>query len=181
MRIEWCYYSSIFLFHTHLLIYSFLDDGVFRSVRRECILLTCRAQKILAPKRVDLSNVHTNEAVANPRDSEHRDRPFVMTVAENVLCWEHMKPYIEKFSQLHLYDNMLLFDMILMTRYSPSYDGREYFKKSVAHFLSTKVFKVPVTPDTIIAVDGSGAVMDIMGAALLNPNDAFICMLGEAW
>ena len=145
------------------------------------ILLTCRAQKILAPKRVDLSNVHTNEAVAHPRDSEHQDRPFVMTVAENVLCWEHMQPYLEKFSQLHLYDNMLFHDPFLRTRYSPSYDGREYFKKSVAHFLSTKVFKALVNPDTVIAVAGSGAVMDIMGAALLNPNDAFICMNGEAW
>ena len=86
-----------------------------------------------------------------------------------------MKPYLEKFSQLHLYDNMLSFHPYLMCRYSPSYDGREYFKKSVAHFLSTKVFKVQVNPDTIIAVDGSGAVMDIMGAALLNPDDAFIC------
>lgn len=64
------------------------------------------AQKILAPKRVDLSNVHTNEAVLHPRDSAHPERPFVMTIAENVLCWEHMKPYLEKFSKLHPDDNM---------------------------------------------------------------------------
>lgn len=34
-----------------------------------------------------------------------------------------------------------------------------------------------MSPDDVIGVDGSGAVMDIMGAALLNPSDAFICII----
>ena len=42
--------------------------------------------------------------------------------------------------------------------------------------MTDTVFKTPVSPDDVIGVDGSGAVMDIMGAALLNPSDAFICI-----
>ena len=57
---------------------------------------------------MDLSGVHTNEAMFNPRDKDHQDRPHILTVAENVLCWEHLQPYIEKFSKLHENDNMYL-------------------------------------------------------------------------
>ena len=106
------------------------------------------------------------EATLHPRDKQHPERPHLLTVAENVQCWEHMKPYIEKFSLLHTDDNM----------YAPTYDGRAYFKKAIAQFLTETVFKTPVSPDDVIGVDGSGAVMDIMGAALLNPSDAFICI-----
>lgn len=70
----------------------------------------------------------------------------------------------------------------LLCRYSPSYDGRSYMKECCAKFLSSYVFNAPVVPEDIIVVDGSGAVMDIMGTALLNPSidgkpaDAFICI-----
>ena len=55
-------------------------------------------------------------------------------------------------------------------------------KQCSAKFLSENIFKAPVSPDDVIIVDGSGAVMDIMGSALLNPSmdgkpaDAFICI-----
>lgn len=68
--------------------------------------IICSAEKILKPKRVDLSGVHTMEATLHPRDKQHPERPHLLTVAENVQCWEHMKPYIEKFSLLHTDDNM---------------------------------------------------------------------------
>lgn len=51
-----------------------------------------------------------------------------------------------------------------------------YFKEAIAQFLTETVFKTQVSPDDVIGVAGSGAVMDIMGAALLNPSDAFICI-----
>lgn len=46
----------------------------------------------------------------------------------------------------------------------------------MAKFLTSTVFKTQVNPDQVIAVAGSGAVMDIMSSALLNPSDAYICM-----
>lgn len=61
----------------------------------------------MAPKKNDNSGVHINQAVLNPRDKDHQDRPHNLAVAENVLCWDHLNPYIEKFSKLHLDDNML--------------------------------------------------------------------------
>lgn len=66
----------------------------------------CSGEKILKPKRVDLSGVHTMEATLHPRDKDHPERPHLLTVAENVQCWEHMKPSIAKFSSLHTDDNM---------------------------------------------------------------------------
>lgn len=48
--------------------------------------------------------------------------------------------------------------------------------------MESTVFESPVSPNDVILVDGSGAVMDIMGTALLNPAvdgkpaDAFICI-----
>ena len=55
-------------------------------------------------------------------------------------------------------------------------------KECFAKFLSTTVFKSKVMPEDIIVVAGSGAVMDIVGTALLNPSmdgkpaDAFMCI-----
>lgn len=61
----------------------------------------------MAPKKPDISGVHTTQAMLNPRDKDHPDRPHLLSVAENVLCWEHMKPHIDEFSKLHVNDNML--------------------------------------------------------------------------
>lgn len=72
--------------------------------------------------------------------------------------------------------------VIVNSRYSPSYDGRTYMKECFAKFLSTTVFKAPVSPEDVIVVAGSGAVMDIMSTALMNPAmdgkpaDAYICI-----
>ena len=63
-----------------------------------------------------------------------------------------------------------------MHRYSTSYDGRVYFKEALAKFLTSTVFKTQVDPEQVIAVAGSGAVMDIMSSALMNPEDAYICI-----
>ncbi|KAK8804010.1 hypothetical protein WA171_000103 [Blastocystis sp. BT1] len=128
--------------------------------------LSTVSQKILAPKRADLSGTHTVAATFNPRNAEHPERPHLLTVAENVLCWEHMQPYIAEFSKLHPEDNM----------YATSYDGRVYFKECMAKFLTDTVFKTKVTSDNVIIVAGSGAVMDIMSTALMNPGEAFICI-----
>lgn len=65
----------------------------------------------------------------------------------------------------------------MTARYSTSYDGRVYFKECMAKFLSDTVFKTKVTADEVIIVAGSGAVMDIMSTALLNPSEAFICIV----
>lgn len=71
---------------------------------------------------------------------------------------------------------------MFIDRYAPSYDGRPYLKECLASFLTSTVFKAPVSKDDVIVVAGSGAVMDIMGTALMNPPmdgkpaDAFICI-----
>ena len=126
----------------------------------------------MAPKRAEISNTLTSDALCNPRDESHPKRPHLLTVAENVLCWNHLQPFIEKFSHLHPNDNM----------YASSYDGRDYLKKSFANYLSSTVFQTAISEKDILVVAGSGAVMDIMGTALLNPAmngnpaDAFICI-----
>ena len=54
-------------------------------------------------------------------------------------------------------------------------------KKSFANYLSSTVFQTAISEKDILVVAGSGAVMDIMGTALLNPamdgnpSDGFIC------
>lgn len=45
----------------------------------------------------------------------------------------------------------------------------------MAKFLTETVFKTKVTAEDVIMVAGSGAVMDIMSTALMNPGEAFIC------
>lgn len=62
-------------------------------------------------------------------------------------------------------------------RYATSYDGRVYLKECMAKFLTDTVFKTKVTSDNVIIVAGSGAVMDIMSTALMNPGEAFICRI----
>lgn len=55
-------------------------------------------------------------------------------------------------------------------------------KKSFARYLSSHVFKTEVSEKDVLIISGSGAVMDVMGTALLNPamdgnkSDAFICI-----
>ena len=81
-------------------------DGIINCVLADTVTLIFRSQKILAPKRADLSGTHTVAATFNPRNAEHPERPHLLTVAETVLCWEHMQPYIAEFSKLHPEDNM---------------------------------------------------------------------------
>ena len=66
----------------------------------------------MAPKKADISGVHTNQAMSNMRDKDHPERPHLLSVAENVLCWEHLKPYINEFMKLHEYDNMFNFHVL---------------------------------------------------------------------
>ena len=122
------------------------------------------------------------EAFSDVSDEHKSKRPCVLTVAENVLCWEHLKSHVAEFSQLHPDDNMFVVVFCIGYRYAPSYDGRTYLKKSFARYLSSHVFKTNVSEKDVLIISGSGAVMDVMGPALLNPamdgnkSDAFICI-----
>ena len=57
-----------------------------------------------------------------------------------------------------------------------------YLKQCFAEFLTSSVFKTPISETDVVVVAGSGAVMDIMGTTFLDPatdshpSDAFICM-----
>lgn len=54
-------------------------------------------------------------------------------------------------------------------------------KKSFARYLSSHVFKTEISEKDVLIISGSGAVMDVMSTALLDPamngnkSDAFIC------
>ncbi|CBK24288.2 uncharacterized protein [Blastocystis hominis] len=144
----------------------------FSAVYLFSFLVNPSSKRILAPKTAEVSGALTSEAFSADSNEPASKRPRVLTVAENVLCWEHLKPHLQEFSRLHPDDNM----------YAPSYDGRAYLKKSFAHYLSSHVFKTNVSEKDVLVISGSGAVMDVMGTALLNPamdgnkSDAFICI-----
>lgn len=91
-----------------------LYNGTFCSVSVYVPLSLLRSQRMLAPKKEDVSGVHTNQAMKNPRDKDHPDRPLLLSVAENVLCWEHLKPRIDEFCKLHEYDNMYYYSFSFM-------------------------------------------------------------------
>ena len=147
------------------------------------ILVNPSSKRILAPKTAEVSGALTSEAFSADSNEPASKRPRVLTVAENVLCWEHLKPHLQEFSRLHPDDNMYPFSLLSRCRYAPSYDGRAYLKKSFAHYLSSHVFKTNVSEKDVLVISGSGAVMDVMGTALLNPamdgnkSDAFICII----
>lgn len=161
---------SLFMFMEFSAVYLFL------------ILIIPSSKRILAPKTAEVSGALTMEAFSADSSEPASKRPRVLTVAENVLCWEHLKPHLEEFSRLHPDDNMCVPLFCSWCRYAPSYDGRAYLKKSFARYLSSHVFKTEVSEKDVLIISGSGAVMDVMGTALLNPamdgnkSDAFICM-----
>lgn len=72
-------------------------------------LVNPSSKRILAPKTAEVSGALTSEAFSADSNEPASKRPRVLTVAENVLCWEHLKPHLQEFSRLHPDDNMYLF------------------------------------------------------------------------
>lgn len=80
----------------------------FSAVYLSPVLVIPSSKRILTPKTAEVSGALTIEAFSADRSEPASKRPRVLTVAENVLCWEHLKPHLEEFSRLHPDDNMYL-------------------------------------------------------------------------
>lgn len=78
----------------------------FSAVYLFPIFIVPSSKRILAPKTAEVSGALTMEAFSADSSEPASKRPRVLTVAENVLCWEHLKPHLQEFSRLHPDDNM---------------------------------------------------------------------------
>lgn len=101
-------YSPLLLFWPQNLFTLFLFME-FSAVYLFSFLVNPSSKRILAPKTAEVSGALTSEAFSADSNEPASKRPRVLTVAENVLCWEHLKPHLQEFSRLHPDDNMYLF------------------------------------------------------------------------